>query len=121
MATGATLRADILAPHLFALGGRGGEDALLAAQKPRFAPWLIEPMLRNRATYMKVAVAAALINIFALVSSLFTMTVYDRIVPNEGSASLIGLSIGLVFVIIFGLFRDLFLICCHQSASRVCC
>ncbi len=77
------------------------EDALLAAQRPRFAPWLIEPMLRNRATYMKVAVAAALINIFALVSSLFTMTVYDRIVPNEGSASLIGLSIGLVFVIIF--------------------
>ena len=50
---------------------------------------------------MKVAVAAALINIFALVSSLFTMTVYDRIVPNEGSASLIGLSIGLVFVIVF--------------------
>lgn len=77
------------------------EDALLAAQKPRFAPWLIEPMLRNQATYMKVAVAAALINIFALVSSLFTMTVYDRIVPNEGSASLIGLSIGLVFVIVF--------------------
>ena len=77
------------------------EDSLLAAHKARFAPWLVEPMLRNRATYMKVAVAAALINIFALVSSLFTMTVYDRIVPNEGSSSLIGLSIGLVFVIIF--------------------
>tara|TARA_B100000378_G_scaffold267763_1_gene254350 strand:- start:561 stop:2225 length:1665 start_codon:yes stop_codon:yes gene_type:complete len=58
-------------------------------------------MLRNRAIYMKVAIAAALINVFALVSSLFTMTVYDRIVPNEGSSSLIGLSIGLIFVIIF--------------------
>ena len=77
------------------------EDRLLVDHKPRFAPWLVEPMLRNRATYMKVAVAAALINIFALVSSLFTMTVYDRIVPNEGSSSLIGLSIGLIFVIIF--------------------
>ena len=76
------------------------EDRLLVDHKPRFAPWLVEPMLRNRATYMKVAVAAALINIFALVSSLFTMTVYDRIVPNEGSSSLIGLSIGLIFVII---------------------
>ncbi|ETI59383.1 ABC transporter permease [Sphingobium sp. C100] len=77
------------------------EETLLAAAKPRFAPWLIEPMLRNRSTYVKVAVAAALINIFGLVSSLFTMTVYDRIVPNDGSSSLIGLSIGLVFVILF--------------------
>lgn len=77
------------------------QEPLLAAAKPRFAPWLIEPMLRNKAIYMKVAVAAALINIFALVSSLFTMTVYDRIVPNDGSSSLIGLSIGLVFVLVF--------------------
>ncbi|HAF40548.1 MAG TPA: type I secretion system permease/ATPase [Sphingobium sp.] len=77
------------------------QEPLLAAAKPRFAPWLIEPMLRNKAIYMKVAVAAALINIFALVSSLFTMTVYDRIVPNDSSSSLIGLSIGLVFVLVF--------------------
>lgn len=77
------------------------QEPLLAVAKPRFAPWLIEPMLRNKAIYMKVAVAAALINIFALVSSLFTMTVYDRIVPNDGSSSLIGLSIGLVFVLVF--------------------
>jgi ATP-binding cassette subfamily C protein LapB len=77
------------------------EEPLLATARPRFAPWLIEPMLRNKTIYMKVAVAAALINIFALVSSLFTMTVYDRIVPNDGSSSLVGLSIGLVFVIVF--------------------
>ena len=77
------------------------QEPLLAVAKPRFAPWLIEPMLCNKAIYMKVAVAAALINIFALVSSLFTMTVYDRIVPNDGSSSLIGLSIGLVFVLVF--------------------
>lgn len=77
------------------------EEPLLATGKRRFAPWLIEPMMRNRGIYMKVAVAAALINIFALVSALFTMTVYDRIVPNDGAASLVGLSIGLVFVIIF--------------------
>ncbi|MBH1991745.1 MAG: ATP-binding cassette domain-containing protein [Sphingomonadaceae bacterium] len=77
------------------------EEPLIALARQRFAPWLIEPMLRNRSTYMKVAVAATLINLFALASSLFTMTVYDRIVPNDGSSSLIGLSIGLVFVIIF--------------------
>ena len=69
--------------------------------KRRFAPWLLEPMLRNKAIYMKVAVAAALINIFGLLSALFTMTVYDRVVPNNAVSSLIALSIGLGIVIIF--------------------
>lgn len=77
------------------------DQPLLVAAKERFAPWLIEPMLRNRQTYIKVAMAAAMINLFALVSSLFTMTVYDRVVPNDASSSLVGLSIGLGIVIIF--------------------
>lgn len=58
-------------------------------------------MLQNRHIYIKVAAAAAMINIFGLVSSLFTMTVYDRVVPNDASSSLVGLSIGLAIVIIF--------------------
>lgn len=77
------------------------DQPLLATARERFAPWLIEPMLRNRKTYIKVGAAAAMINIFSLVSSLFTMTVYDRVVPNDASSSLVGLSIGLGIVIIF--------------------
>jgi len=69
--------------------------------RPRFAPWLVEPMLRNKATYIKVALAAAMVNIFGLVTSLFTMTVYDRVVPNNAFSSLIALSIGLLVVIVF--------------------
>ena len=69
--------------------------------RPRFAPWLIEPMLRNKGTYLKVAVAAAMINIFGLVTSLFTMTVYDRVVPNNAFSSLIALSIGLMVLVVF--------------------
>ena len=67
----------------------------------RFASWLVEPMKRNKATYIKVALAAAMINIFGLVTSLFTMTVYDRVLPNNATDSLIALSIGLAIVIIF--------------------
>lgn len=67
----------------------------------RFAPWLLQPMLANRGTYLKVALAAALINLFGLASSLFSMTVYDRVVPNNATASLIGLSIGLAIVVFF--------------------
>jgi ATP-binding cassette, subfamily C, bacterial LapB len=67
----------------------------------RFADWLMEPIRRNRAVYVKVALAAVMINLFALVTSLFTMTVYDRVVPNNATASLWGLSIGLAIVILF--------------------
>jgi ATP-binding cassette subfamily C protein LapB len=69
--------------------------------QPRFAPWLMDPMRRNRATYVKVAMAAVLINIFGLVTALFTMTVYDRVVPNNAMSSLVALSIGLAIVIVF--------------------
>ena len=76
-------------------------DAFVPEPRPRFAPWLVEPMLRNRGTYTKVALAAAAINIFGLVTSLFTMVVYDRVLPNNAVASLIALSIGLLIVIVF--------------------
>jgi ATP-binding cassette subfamily C protein LapB len=69
--------------------------------KRRFADWLMEPMRRNRSVYMKVAMAAVLINIFGLLTSLFTMTVYDRVVPHNATSSLIALSIGLAIVVIF--------------------
>ena len=72
-----------------------------AEPRQRFAAWLIEPMRENSATYVKVAFAAAMINIFGLVSSLFSMTVYDRVLPNNAIASLIGLSIGLLIVVVF--------------------
>ncbi|AOH85654.1 ATPase [Sphingomonas panacis] len=76
-------------------------DVPIVAPKQRFAPWLLEPMRRNKAIYLKVALAATTINLLGLVSSLFTMTVYDRVVPNNATSSLIGLSIGLGIVIIF--------------------
>ena len=69
--------------------------------EPRFAAWLMEPMRRNRPVYLKVALAAVLINIFGLLTSLYTMTVYDRVIPNNATSSLIALSIGLAIVIIF--------------------
>ena len=80
--------------------GESGES-LIKIPRPRFAPWLMEPMLRNRGTYSKVALAAIFINIFGLITAIFTMTVYDRVVPNNATSSLVALSIGLAIVIIF--------------------
>ena len=76
-------------------------DNPIPMPKRRFAPWLLDPMLKNKSTYLKVALAAALINIFGLLTALFTMTVYDRVVPNNATSSLVALSIGLAIVIIF--------------------
>lgn len=69
--------------------------------KGRIAPWLSGPLRANAAIYLRVGMAAAMINFFALVTSLFTMTVYDRVVPNNATESLIGLTIGLIIVVIF--------------------
>jgi ATP-binding cassette subfamily C protein LapB len=76
-------------------------DLDIKVPERRFAPWLMEPMRRNRSTYTKVALAAVVINIFGLLTSLFTMTVYDRVVPNNATSSLVALSIGLAIVIVF--------------------
>ena len=76
-------------------------DSLVKLPQPKLADWLLEPMRRNRSTYWKVALAAVFINIFGLLTALFTMTVYDRVVPNNAMSSLVALSIGLGIVIIF--------------------
>lgn len=77
------------------------DEATIIQPKPRFADWLMEPIRSNRSVYVKVAIAAVMINLFALVTSLFTMTVYDRVLPNNATSSLIGLSIGLAIILIF--------------------
>ncbi|HEV2746724.1 MAG TPA: type I secretion system permease/ATPase [Allosphingosinicella sp.] len=77
------------------------DERIVEVPKERFAPWLMEPMRRNKGIYIKVALAAALINMFALLTSIFTMVVYDRVLPNNATSSLIALSIGLAIVILF--------------------
>ena len=53
------------------------------------------------ANYSHVAIAAFLVNVLALAAPLFTMNVYDRVVPNAAVPSLIALSIGLGIAIAF--------------------
>ena len=77
------------------------DENLIKIPQPRLAEWLMEPMRANRSTYWKVALAAVFINIFGLLTSLFTMTVYDRVVPNNATSSLVALTLGLAIVIIF--------------------
>ncbi len=77
------------------------EGPLVHQDRKRLADWLVEPIRANWRTYSKVAIAATLINIFGLVTALFTMTVYDRVIPNAAFTSLAALSIGLAIIVVF--------------------
>ena len=71
--------------------------------KVRYRHWFWSALAENTPVYRDVLLAAGLINIFALFLPLFTMNVYDRVVPNQAEETLWLLSIGLVIV----LFADL--------------
>ena len=65
--------------------------------------WFFGPVLNCKAIYLQVMWASVLINIFALASSVYIMTVYDRVVPNNAIESLWALTAMIACVIIFDL------------------
>ncbi|MEC8429229.1 MAG: type I secretion system permease/ATPase, partial [Pseudomonadota bacterium] len=66
--------------------------------------WFWRVFLENRALYRDVLVAAFLINLFALALPIFTMNVYDRVVPNYAVETLWMLAAGVVIVLVGDLF-----------------
>jgi len=65
--------------------------------------WFFGPVLACKAVYFQVIFASVLINLFALASSLYIMTVYDRVVPNNAIDSLWWLTGIIAVVILFDL------------------
>lgn len=68
---------------------------------PRSSHWFWAVVLSNWRLYRDALVAAVLINIFALCMPLFSMNVYDRVVPNNAIETLWVLSIGITLVLVF--------------------
>ncbi len=63
--------------------------------------WFWRTMKKNLGLYKLVIIAAILINIFVIFVPLFTMNVYDRVLPNKAIDTLWVLLSGIVFVLIF--------------------
>ncbi len=66
----------------------------------RHGHWFWSVIAENRALYRDVLLAALLTNLFALAMPMFTMNVYDRVVPHQAFDTLAVLSAGLLLVLV---------------------
>lgn len=66
--------------------------------------WFWSTLKLSVSTYQEVLYASLLINIFVLASPLFTMNVYDRVVPNNAIETLWVFAIGVMVVMILDTF-----------------
>ena len=70
-------------------------------KEERSGHWFFSAFRKSKWLYVQVMIAAMVSNFLSLTTSLFTMTVYDRIIPNGAIESLIALSIGVVVALGF--------------------
>ncbi|MDC3290683.1 type I secretion system permease/ATPase, partial [bacterium] len=70
-------------------------------KEQRTGHWFFSAFKKSKWIYIQVMVAAMVSNFLSLSTALFTMTVYDRIIPNGAFESLIALSIGVVIALGF--------------------
>jgi ATP-binding cassette subfamily C protein LapB len=63
--------------------------------------WFWGTLARNRGIYKQVILVSLFINLFILATPLFTMNVYDRVLPNNAIATMWVLFIGISFVMFF--------------------
>ncbi len=71
-----------------------------AEPQGRYGHWFWGPLGMARNLYLQVGVAALLTNIFAVTTSIFSMIVYDRVIPNNAQDTLVALLIGVVVVFV---------------------
>ena len=67
----------------------------------RAGHWFFSSFRKSKWLYVQVMVAAMVSNFLSLTTALFTMTVYDRVIPNGAFESLIALSIGVIIALGF--------------------
>lgn len=69
----------------------------------RTQQWFINVIKSNIKIYAQVLIAAIFINIFVLASPLYVMNIYDRVIPNNATDTLIVLSTGIFIIYTFDL------------------
>ena len=70
-------------------------------KEDRSGHWFFSAFRKSKWIYAQVMIAAMVSNFLSLTTALFTMTVYDRVIPNGAFESLIALSVGVVIALGF--------------------
>ncbi|WP_228256064.1 type I secretion system permease/ATPase [Malaciobacter marinus] len=85
--------------------------------------WFWGTLKRNRGIYKQVIIVSLFINLFILATPLFTMNVYDRVLPNNALETLwvlfIGISLVMLFDFILKMLRSYFLGVASKRADTV--
>lgn len=76
-------------------------DAQPTATLPRTKAWFQDTLKLSKSLYLDAVVASFLVNLVALGAPLFVMNVYDRVVPNQATATLWVMSIGILIAYVF--------------------
>jgi ATP-binding cassette subfamily C protein LapB len=63
--------------------------------------WFWGTLMHSKSIYRDVFLASVLINLFVIAAPLFTMNVYDRVVPNNATETMWVLAIGIMVVYFF--------------------
>ena len=71
--------------------------------KEKKKSWFFDPVKSFWRSYIEIGILTFFINLFALAVPLFTMSVYDRVVPNSAFETLFVLSLGVGVILIFDL------------------
>ena len=66
--------------------------------------WFWNPVKEFWRSYIEIGFLTLFINIFALAVPLFSMSVYDRVVPNNATETLFVLAIGVVIILLFDVY-----------------
>ncbi len=66
--------------------------------------WFWSTLNLSRGIYKDVLWASLLVNLFVIATPLFTMNVYDRVIPNNAQETLMVFTIGIVFIYLLDFF-----------------
>ena len=97
------------------------QDQSLQAELATFSAkqWFIHATQKRRRIFFEAVFATFVLSIFGLMSALYTMQVYDRVVPTKGFSTLWVLTIGVLLAIFFELIMKLVRSHMVDRASKV--
>ena len=84
------------------------EEANNFVHKQHKKHWFWDTLKLSWPIYKDVIIASLLVNLFVLASPLFTMNVYDRVIPNNATETLMVFAMGVVIVYILDAFLKYF-------------